>query len=127
MIYFGMKVIDLLNMIANNEELPNKIKIRTNTLVCNNDHIRLALQDYYYMENEENATWKIWYYDLNDDVEIIEEDKTIEPLECYDNAFVKGCMSEYYEKDFEKAVKHNFKVIRNKIGEIIDKINSMED
>lgn len=80
-----MKLIDLFNKIVNGEELPNKIKIRQDILLCNKDHMILALQDYYYMENEENATWKIWYYDLNDEVEIIEEDKTIEHIENYVN------------------------------------------
>lgn len=70
-----MKLIDLFNKIVNKEELPNKIKIRNDILVHNKEYHLPYLQDYYYMENEENATWKIWYYDLNDEVEIIKEDK----------------------------------------------------
>lgn len=70
-----MILIDLFNKIVNGEELPNKIKIRQDILVRNKDVHLPHLQDYYYMENEENATWKIWYYDLNDEVEVIEEEE----------------------------------------------------
>ena len=107
-----MKVIDLLNKIANGEEIPNKITIRNNTLIYNKDHL-LNLQDYYYMDDEEDATWKIWWYDLNDEVEIIEKDKEIKklPPSFYENA----CLTKQ-DRD-----------VANKINEIIDKINSMED
>jgi hypothetical protein len=71
-----MRLIDLFNRIVNGEKLPNKIKIRNNILVRNKDFHLPHLQDYYYLENEEAATWRIWYYDLNDEVEIIEVDNT---------------------------------------------------
>lgn len=112
-----MTLIELLNKIANGEELPNKIKIRTDALVCNNDHIKFSLQDYYYMENEENTAWKIWYYDLNDEVEIIEEDKTIEKLG--EIAGIDGDIAYSWSRTETK--------LKTKINEIIDKINSMED
>ena len=88
-----MKIIELLNKIANG-------------------HL-LNLQDYYYMDDEENATWKIWWYDLNDEVEIIEEDKKIEKL--------------HTSIDYTGAILSLTDIeTRNKINEIIDKINSME-
>ena len=69
-----MKIIDLLNKIANGEEVPKKIKIGYDVLI-HNEKYNLFLQDYYYMTDEENATWKIWAYRLNDEVEILEEEK----------------------------------------------------
>ena len=67
-----MKIIDLLNKIANGEEVPKKIKY------CG---------VYYYWtgfnyENNEADDVLFWFYvyseeHLNDEVEIIEEDKKI--------------------------------------------------
>ena len=71
-----MKVIDLLNKIANGEEVPKKIAIQNEVLIYNEDEI-LNLQDCYYMVYEEDATWRIWAYELNDEVEILEEEKEI--------------------------------------------------
>ena len=68
-----MKVIDLLNKIANGEA-PKKIIIQRDELVYNEDLI-LNLQDCYYKSDAEDETWRIWAYNLNDEVEIIEEDK----------------------------------------------------
>ena len=70
----NIKLIDLFNKIVNGEELPNKIKIRNDILVRNKEYHLPYLQDYYYMENEECTTWRIWYYDLNDEVEMIGEE-----------------------------------------------------
>lgn len=108
-----MKLIDLFNKIANNEKLPNKIKIRNDILICNKNLHLPYLQDYYYMENEENATWKIWYYDLNDEVEIIEDDKKIEHK--------KGYFDFTISTDDVK-----FSYLYKMETRIMDKINSME-
>ncbi len=93
-----MKVIDLLNKIANGEEVPKKVKV-----------------GYYYYEYEENGEYINTentedllfnfdsYYPLeqcvNAEVEIIEEDKKIEKLNIYN----------YTEHD-----------IMTKVNEIID-------
>ena len=68
-----MKIIDLLNKIANGEEVPKKIAIQNKVLIYNEDEI-LNLQDCYYMVDDEDATWEIWAYELNDKVEILEEE-----------------------------------------------------
>ena len=113
-IYGGLKmnkvrVIDLLNKIANGE-------IETNTgFYYKNEkyrHIDNLFGDYYVEEV------------LNDEVEIIEEDKKIENLINCVNGVLNGEMSSYYEKtDLQVIVEHNFKVIQEKINEIIDYIN----
>lgn len=104
-----MKVIDLLNKIANGEEVPKKIVIKNVELIYNEDLI-LNLQDCYYKSNVENATWDIWAYQLNEEVEIIEEEKKIpEKLQ-----FEEGKMSD--NEFLAKYITHN----RYKINEIID-------
>lgn len=99
-----MKVIDLLNKIANGEEAPKKIKYLTSiyTLRSNNN---------YYVENSDSSHSSGLYYQmiggsrLNDEVEIIEEDKKIEKLNIYN----------YTEHD-----------IMTKVNEIIDYINGSD-
>ena len=83
-----MKVIDLLNKIANGEEIPEKIKYELK--------INTYLHCHYVPEC------------LNDEVEILEEDKKIEKFK-----FGKIEDSEHYE-------------IKRKINEIIDKLNEMK-
>ena len=100
-----MKVIDLLNKIANGEEIPQLIKW--------NGDIYDKLGCEYYMLNDRNITLFGDILDnngkyLNDEVEIIEEDKKIEKFE-----FGEIEDGEHYE-------------IKRKINEIIDKLNEME-
>ena len=99
-----MKVIDVLNRLANGEEIPQLIKW--------NGYIYDKLGCEYYMLNDRDITLFGDILDtngkyLNDEVEIIEEDKKIEKFK-----FGKIEDSEHYE-------------IKRKINEIIDYI--MED
>lgn len=105
-----MKVIDLLNKIANGEIEANtelfykKEKYR---------HIDNLFENYYVEEV------------LNDEVEIIEEDKKIEKLEIVHNgsANAYALLNEYGTKC---ALTKHSKVMCDKINEIIDKLNEME-
>ena len=101
-----MKIIDLLNKIANGEEVPKKIK------TCD-DEI------FYYDETDDNevARYKnkndvpiIDEFYLNDEVEIIEEDKKIEKIG-----------NDYYHK----TQPEQNQIFQRKINEIIDYL--MED
>ena len=58
---------------------------------------------------------------LNDDVEIIEEDKKIEKLE-YSN----GGLTLHYGNDDYAIINHE-KIIINKINELIDEINKLKE
>ena len=108
-----MKVIDLLNKIANGEEAPKKIAIQNEVLIYNEDEI-LNLQDCYYRVDEEDATWRIWAYKLNDKVEIIEEEKEIpEKLTQFEAPFLKGDKPDI-----------RFSLIIDQINEIIDYLKS---
>lgn len=68
-----MKVIDLLNKIANGEEVPKKIKYR--------DDIYIQLDNYCYYCDETNLILSdrifVEQSILNDEVEILEEPKGI--------------------------------------------------
>ena len=63
-----MKVIDLINRIANGEEVPKKFMVDGDTLYIGEDKfIEYA--------NGERIEWLIYPSWLNEEVEIIEEDK----------------------------------------------------
>lgn len=106
-----MTVIELLNKIANGEEAPKKIRY-------DNTIFNLIINDFgtIYYKNEYGEdlfnSYNI-YKTLNEEVEIIEEDKKIEKLP-----------SSFYESPW---LLREDRDIAKKINEIIDKINKMED
>jgi len=98
-----MKVIDLLNKIANNEEVPQYVKYRN----WNNNSFEKMLVC------EENIFYKLDQLEiyLNDEIEIIEEKpKKIEKLK----------IKNIYKCDDCQQIYINFKETWNKINEIID-------
>ena len=100
-----MKVIDLLNKIANNEEVPLKIKVKGYEYRQSNGQFWCDETEMYLIDNCTSI------YQLNDEIEIIEEDKKIEKLE----SFVLASDDPMLTKVIA--------MIANKIGEIIDYIN----
>ena len=112
-----LRVIDLLNKIANGEEVPKKIKYLTSiyTLRSNNN---------YYVENSDSSHSSGLYYQmiggsrLNDEVEVIEEDSKIQRIGANNYEW-----NYKYPKDTPQAVVDNLELVRQKINEIIDYIN----
>ena len=102
-----MRVIDLLNKIANGEEVPRKFKYENITFIYNDEAVE------YFDEKEGNSfnyTFDLTDHDvLNDEIEIIEEDKKIENIKVKSN------------------FTHNQKQIVRKINEIIDIVNKLKD
>lgn len=105
-----IKIIDLLNKIANGEEVPKLIKyskVYTCILVYNEYRKDYSVNGEYYMfldrfrSREENYEDVIYQDFLNDEVEIIEEQKILEKLR-------------------KTNMTKNQKKIVNKINEIID-------
>ena len=111
-----MKIIDLLNKIANGEEVPKKIKYD------NNIYKYIRMWEQYVDEVTEKPLLKgISYYNysgLNNEVEILEEDKKIEKMsEFYaEHINENGEMTEIFNK-------HELAIIK-KINEIIDYLKS---
>lgn len=100
-----IKIIDLLNKIANGEEVPKKIKY--------NDEIWEYYKDLgdYIRAGKPNTLFTMYYIHkiLNNEVEIIEEDKKIEQIYTLNN-----------ESD-------EFRVLANKINELIDEVNKLKE
>lgn len=109
-----MKVIDLLNKIAKGEELPKKIKYENiDYSWCNQCKIYERIEDgsidlYGDLDN------------LNDEVEIIEDNDDLELIpddELYE-------LTGFGEKKNNK-LNYNFRVLKDKINEIIKDINDI--
>ena len=110
-----MKVIDLLNKIANSEEVPKKIQIYSDIFVFDNSNC--------VYEHEETRTNLLSIYNgniLNYEARIIEEEKKIENLDIYNCFKVMGI-------DKTGRLDENFTDISNKINEIIDYINKEKE
>ena len=105
-----MKVIDLLNKLTNNEEIPSVFKIGNILYNCVNDNSRIAFDILSKLSDGE--------YNLNTEVEIIEdtskENKKIEEVGVYNIA--------KFMKDYPETAKCILD-LNNKLNEIIDKIN----
>lgn len=71
-----MKVIDLLNKIANGEEIPKKIKFDYHYYIYDENY------NTYYQEMSGGNQLRITINELNDEIEIIEEKKIPKKLKC---------------------------------------------
>ena len=108
-----MKVIDLLNKIANGEEVPKHIHIRdVDSYTWQED-----VKEYWSDRDENNllSDLDLSSTNLKEDVEIIEEVKKIEKIEMCTG----GIMSFDSVENITTELKDN-------INEIIDKLNEME-
>ena len=108
-----MKVIDLLNKIANGE-IPKKIMIE-NMLYTHDgiDYKRESDREYLFDVFLETTT-----EDFNREVEIIEEDKKIEEIDV---------LQKILSEDKIEALTMEVSDIENKLNEIIDVLNEMRE
>jgi len=112
-----MKIIYLLNKKENGEEMPKKIKYK-------NDIYEYEDYDYFsvnrgYFFDKYNVSGM-----LNEEVEIIEEDKKIEKIKSNGAEFYSEYIGIWISKEETTAY---CEYLMNKINELIDKINSMEN
>ena len=120
-----MKIIDLLNKIANGEEVPKKIKFMGNEFIWRQDLVRYILVG---CEDGNIAGHTLTdmrniFACLHDTVEIIEEEKKIpEKLDIEDDG---NTITLFGEKENEWTILDNVDVIIcNKINSIIDYLKS---
>lgn len=119
-----MKIIDLLNLIAKGEEVPEKIKFK------GEEYMFYGIN--YTTPSEHKALHRrIELNNLNDELEIIEKEKEIEfedIKELGNNFTFENTNSELEVRDFEKSIisKKINSLIKNQ-KKIIDIINDMRD
>ena len=116
-----MKIIDLLNKIANGEEVPKKIKLK------NFEEIYTLREDctgykWYGEEKTNNDFGETIHenleYILKQDIEILEEPKKIEKIE-------KPTKDEYLYSNGKELYENDMKVY-DKINELIDVVNELK-
>lgn len=121
-----IKIIDLLNKIANKEEMPEKIKF--NAVIWK---YKKETQDYYSVITNEPllndySSLGIWIMKhLNAEVEIIEEDKPIEELEIIENEIDKQVSLKVGEH--LNTIRKIDVVFATKINELIKEIKKMKE
>lgn len=126
-----MKIIELLNKIANGEEVPKKIKYKITKRTYNKEDKDYTRDDgelgSYYLFQCINSLH------LNDEIEII-EDKEIEKLE-NEIEFYSYSRYEELKNDIDKVLyilkainltENKINNLNNKLNELIDKVNSLE-
>ena len=111
-----IKIIDLLNKIANGEEVPKKIKYEKDT------YIHIDNYCYYCEDTNLILSDRIFaeYSKLNDEVEILEETKKIEKIARCDSIKMTH-FGELYKPT------ENEEILRIKINELIDEINNLKE
>lgn len=119
-LYGGLKmnkirVIDLLNKIANGEEVPKKFKYRNyNFIYLDGDYSNLDTHEYF-------SECYLFIDNLTDEIELIEEDKEIEEIKSH---YVLG-LDESLERVIEWQ-KENNKIYEDKINELIKAVNEIK-
>ena len=104
-----IKIIDLLNKIANNEEVPKKIKWGDYEL----EWEELGYHDYKFLDTGSHLLFQGFATSfLNEDVEILEEPKKIEKIN----------RNRYPGTDIDPLDD-----ILDKLDELIDEINNLKD
>ena len=111
-----MKIINLLNKIANGEDVPEKI------FYANQHWINKYPNDYEGIGYGGCLLNNVCLNNLNDEVEIIEEDKEIEKIKSLHNVGNSTCISEFTDKQHL-----NNHLLKDKINELIDKVNNLQN
>lgn len=111
-----MKVIDLLNKIANGEK-PTYIKYDGNIYAYN------EIDDFYQANDGKLEFPNLYLRELNEEVEIIEEDKKIEKLQDRARFQYSQIPNWLDKKEIIDTINENFEKHQKAIYEIIDYLN----
>lgn len=121
-----VKIIDLLNKIANDEEMPKIIRYKDNFYYRNQDNVNLHI--YQTESSLERRKLSLIidneYLNLNDEVEIIEEDKKIEKIKSNGDEFYSDYIDTWISKNKTDAY---CEFLGNKINELIDEVNKLKE
>ncbi len=111
-----IKIIDLLNKIAEGKELPEKFMYKGHL------YYRQKTKGICYRCDELNEIFEecLVFEDLNDTVEIIEEPKKIEKIARCDSIKMT-----HYGELYKPT--ENEEILRIKINELIDEINNLKE
>lgn len=119
-----IKIIDLLNKIANGEEIPKKIKFNGNIYEYKWSNV---WQESCYINNDKYRWWEDVYLDrdLNEEVEIIEKSKKIEYPILHKTA--PNETTEDQMPNWRNLIDCNFECLNKTIYQLIDEINKLKE
>ena len=110
-----IKIIDLLNKIANDEEVPEKIMFDEWLYIYNE-------REKTYYDEEDRTLWQSYNFKiLNDEVEILDEAKEDKIQKIY------HCETSLTQNEVEIFITENLNQMVDKINELIDEINNLKD
>ena len=113
-----IKIIDLLNKIANNEEVPKKIKWEDFEL----EWEEIGYHDYKFLDTGNHLLFQGFETSvLNDEVEIIDEAKEDKIQKIY------HCETGLTQNEVEIFITENLNQMVDKINELIDEINNLKE
>lgn len=113
-----MKIIDLLNKIANGEEVPRIIKYDLQTYYFRNyDYKEYDIEKDFIDEQTSFIEDKFDFYKINDKVEILEEEKKIPEKLNYKYRNMYGHISQHKQSEID---------IINTLNEVIDYLDYLK-
>ena len=118
-----IKIIDLLNKIANNEDVPKKIKWE-NIIYAYSEYDKDYLEEPFSDEEYKglfDMRDSILTQFLNDEVEILNEAKEDKIQKIY------HCETSLIKNEVEIFITENLNQMVDKINELIDEINNLKD
>ena len=128
-----MKIIDLLCLISNGEEVPKTIKMRKDIYEYQGDDYMCKVNNKeYWLFSDGYTKYNDWFINfLNTEVEILdEEDDNDIPLipddELWSINGKKGIIEDtntYSEISRDTAINYNFKVLKEKINQVVEEFN----
>ena len=107
-----IKIIDLFNKIVNNDEVPKKIRYFGEIYEYSEE------MKFYYQNGF--SMYRVFFTEgncLNDEVEIIEEEKEIEKIDI---------TKAYLSSNFHENVLEDIATLQTKVNELIDEINKLK-
>ena len=113
-----IKIIDLLIKIANNEKVPKKIRY-FGEIYEYSEEMKFYYQNGFSMYRDFFTEGNC----LNDEVEIIEEEKEIEKIRMNGNCFFSESIEAWINKEKSSAY---CEFLSNKINELVDEINKLK-
>lgn len=110
-----IKIIDLLNKIANDEEVPKKIKYNNETFTIREEKDDYANQNYWFTD-------RFCLLDLNDEIEVIED--TSKKIEKWGECVLEEMrnFTDYTLEDLKEYIR----ILAKTQNELIDAVNELK-
>jgi hypothetical protein len=122
-----MKVIDLYNKMAKGEKVPRKFTYKGYLWEYD---VKNKMWFYYFGESKSHRFDRLFYMNmiLNDEVEILEEEKKITPTDFENLGYALGSIQKYINKGYDKAIEENKipEKLENKIDTTFENYNYSE-